>query len=172
MMNFRRKQILAENQIEKMVKVKAELECFMAEKDQLINRMRERIHNKAINNDENQHAVLAAGVTSNDSVAIHKDPSSHCIGANNAIGKGILSTSSTSSTSSVDMSRTLENMNENIIVYDSKDPNRPRFTLRELQKVIMEKNELTIKLDKTQDELDLLKNQLVYSLTECLLRLI
>jgi hypothetical protein len=43
----------------------------------------------------------------------------------------------------------------------TKDPNRPRFTLKELQKVLMEKNELTIKLDQTQDELEQLRRQLV-----------
>ena len=45
----------------------------------------------------------------------------------------------------------------NLLIYDAKDPNRPRFTLNELQKVLMEKNQLTVKLDQTKDELEQLR---------------
>ena len=46
--------------------------------------------------------------------------------------------------------------------YDPKDPNRPRFTLVEMQKVLVEKNKLTIKLDQTQDELEQMRKQWVF----------
>ena len=52
MLNFRRKQILAQNQIEKMVKSKTELECALTEKEHQINILKERLHNKSINIEE------------------------------------------------------------------------------------------------------------------------
>jgi hypothetical protein len=40
-----------------------------------------------------------------------------------------------------------------------KDPNRPRYTLNELQEVLMEKNELKVKLIETQEELEMFKRR-------------
>jgi hypothetical protein len=40
-----------------------------------------------------------------------------------------------------------------------KDPNRPRYTLNELQEVLMEKNELKVKLLETQEELEMFKRR-------------
>jgi hypothetical protein len=49
-----------------------------------------------------------------------------------------------------------------MIMIDAKDPDRPRFTLKELQKVLMEKNQLTVVLDQTKDELEQLRKQLAF----------
>jgi len=48
MVNFRRKQIVAQNQIEKMVRAKAELECSVTEKEHQLNLIKEKLHMKNI----------------------------------------------------------------------------------------------------------------------------
>jgi hypothetical protein len=131
MLNFRRKQILAQNQIEKMVKIKTELECTLTEKEHQLNKIKEKLLIKNIADDS----------SSNDQF----DTSS------------LLNTSS----SSQQQQQSQSSDNSNKLQIDPKDPNRPRFTLKELQKVLMEKNELTIKLDQTQDELEQLRKQFV-----------
>lgn len=135
MLNFRRKQILAQNQIEKMVKAKAELECQLTEKEHQLNLIKERLRLKNINDLDKESLESAA--------------------ANE------LKNRSSSGADSDTMSRRESNDLNKMLIFDAKDPNRPRFTLKELQKVLMEKNELTIKLDQTQDELEQLKRQYV-----------
>jgi hypothetical protein len=150
MLNFRRKQILAQNQIEKMVKAKAELECLLTEKEHQLNLIKERLHLKNINDLDKEAAFEQSSVAET-----RKLDQSHQIN---------VSPASLSSSLSQDMTDNKECSNNelnNMLIYDAKDPNRPRFTLKELQKVLMEKNELTIKLDQTQDELEQLRRQLV-----------
>ena len=43
MLNFRRKQILAQNQIEKMVQAKTQLECSLTEKEHQLNVLKEKL---------------------------------------------------------------------------------------------------------------------------------
>lgn len=138
MLNLRRKQILAQNQIEKMVKSKAELECSLTEKDHQLNLLRKSLHMRSLNDDEDEATAAAAAAAT-------------------ATASRTRSSTSESSTSGGDKSTSKEL--SNMLVFDAKDPNRPRFTLKELQKVLMEKNELTIKLDQTQDELEQLRKQ-------------
>lgn len=136
MLNLRRKQILAQNQIEKMVKSKAELECLLTEKEHQLNLIKEKLHIRNINDDDNQDED-SSGTSGNNSLRQqHSLDSSGLHGAEKAA-----------------------NDLANMLIFDAKDPNRPRFTLKELQKVLMEKNELTIKLDQTQDELEQLRKQ-------------
>lgn len=135
MLNFRRKQIVAQNQIEKMVKAKAELECSITEKDQQLHAIRERLHMKNIQSE---------------------DQSNYLEGDNNTEST-IDSAEHQANSGKFNENESLKNEVSEMIVIDSKDPDRPRFTLKELQKVLMEKNQLTVKLDQTQDELDHLK---------------
>ncbi len=127
MLNFRRKQILAQNQIEKMVKIKTELECSLTEKEHQLNKMKERL--------------LIKNIADDSSSPLEQSFDSSILNTSNPP----LTTESSSK-----------------LQIDPKDPNRPRFTLKELQKVLMEKNELTIKLDQTQDELEQLRKQFVF----------
>lgn len=129
MLNFRRKQILAQNQIEKMVKIKTELECSLTEKEHQLNKMKERL--------------LIKNITDDSSSPLEQ-----------SFDSSILNTNSNSQPTTESSGK---------LQIDPKDPNRPRFTLKELQKVLMEKNELTIKLDQTQDELEQLRKQLVFA---------
>lgn len=126
-MSLRRKQILAQNQIEKLVKSKAEIECSLTEKEHQLNLIREKLKIKnlteIIEKKDEQQDEAEKEITSSQE-KLSKDLT-------------------------------------NLLIFDANDPNRPRFTLRELQKVLREKNELTIKLDQTQDELEQLKNQLI-----------
>lgn len=126
LLSLRRKQILAQNQIEKLVKSKAEIECSLTEKEHQLNLIREKLKIKNL-------AEIIDKKDSQDTV-------------DNEI-----------TSSQEKLSKDLTNL----LIFDANDPNRPRFTLRELQKVLREKNELTIKLDQTQDELEQLKNQLI-----------
>lgn len=127
LLSLRRKQILAQNQIEKMVKSKAEVECSLTEKEHQLNLIREKLKIKNL-------------------AEILDKKDSQDVADKNEI-----------TSSQEKLSKDLTNL----LIFDANDPNRPRFTLRELQKVLREKNELTIKLDQTQDELEQLKNQLV-----------
>ena len=127
-MNFRRKQILAQNQIEKMVKAKAELECTVTEKEHQLNMIKEKLHVRSLQDDD--MTAMAD--------EMRQRRASELI---------------TSSTA-----RQAQDL-KNMLIIDSKDPNRPRFTLRELEKVLMEKNQLTVKLDQTKDELEYLRKQ-------------
>lgn len=136
MLNLRRKQILAQNQIEKMVKSKAELECLLTEKEHQLNLLKEKLHMRTLDDDE-------------DAASTNKQEGSR---------SQSFSESSAEKSSAKDLS--------NMLIFDAKDPNRPRFTLKELQKVLMEKNELTIKLDQTQDELEQLRKQSVFFLKD------
>ncbi|RNA18070.1 RILP -like protein [Brachionus plicatilis] len=124
LLSLRRKQILAQNQIEKMVKSKAEIECTLTEKEHQLNLIRERLKTKNLTE-----------------IIDKKEPP-------DTIDKEAMS-------SQEKLSKDITNL----LIFDANDPNRPRFTLRELQKVLREKNELTIKLDQTQDELEQLKCQ-------------
>ena len=130
-MNFRRKQILAQNQIEKMVKAKAELECTVTEKEHQLNLIKEKLHTRSLQEDDNTSAIVDE---------MRQRRASELI-----------------TSSSARQAQDLKNM----LLIDSKDPNRPRFTLRELEKVLMEKNQLTVKLDQTKDELEYLRKQYV-----------
>ena len=132
MLNFRRKNIVAQNQIDKLLKAKAELECTVADRDQQMNEFRERLR-KIQNKDQ----------SSQD----EGKPSSKTVDDN------------TVNTRSFDMSldKSLKNEVTEMIMINARDPDRPRFTLKELQKVLMEKNQLTVKLDSVQDELEQLR---------------
>ena len=54
-----------------------------------------------------------------------------------------------------------DNSHSSSIDSEIKDPNRPRYTLNELQEVLMEKNELKVKLLETQEELEMFKRRYV-----------
>jgi hypothetical protein len=127
MLNFRRKQILAQNQIEKLLKNKTDLECQLTEKQQELSELKQQMH---INNISSEEQRIQQTQINEQQSETEKERSN-----------------------SRASSRSAE------ITIDPKDPNRPRFTLKELEKVLMEKNELTIKLDQTQEELDQLKKQ-------------
>jgi hypothetical protein len=131
MLNYRRKQIVAQNQIEKLVKAKAELECRVTERDQQLNAMRKKLHNRSIQND---------------------DQSNYLNLENEEVTK-----SRTTSEISINSAQSLKTEVSETISINPKDPDRPRFTLKELQKVLMEKNQLTVELDETRDELVHLK---------------
>jgi RILP-like protein 1 len=126
-LNFRRKQILAQNQIEKLVKGKAELECQLTDKDHQLNLIREKLHAKSIQSDD----LEAINQNRDENENRHRRQSQQLS----------------------------DNPTSDMLVIDVKDPNRPRFTLKELQKVLMEKNQLTVKLDQTKDELEYLRKQ-------------
>lgn len=133
-----------------MVKTKAELECTIAEKDQQLNKIKEKLHIKTLSDDELTNSATAASREVGSSTKSQTTTKEQ-------LDSSTSSNSSTSTTTSkIGIS---SNDSNNVIIYDAKDPNRPRFTLKELQKVLMEKNELTVRLDQTQDELDLLKKQ-------------
>jgi hypothetical protein len=146
MLNFRRKQILAQNQIEKMVQIKTQLECSLTEKEHQCNILKEKLHIKTITSEE---AKNEAANKSSPSYYESKIVNSNQI--SNVLSQ--LETTSFDYDLTGDEAANFESKDF------SKDPNRPRFTLRELEKVLKEKNELTIKLDQTQDELENLKRQ-------------
>lgn len=138
MLNFRRKQILAQNQIEKMVQAKTQLECSLTEKEHQLNVLKEKLRIKNINSEE---ALREAKNSSYNENNINTNRTNEAPTDN-------------SSRSRSDSSRSNDSSRD-----PNKDPDRPRFTLKELEKVLKEKNELTIKLDQTQDELEQLKKQ-------------
>jgi hypothetical protein len=143
MLNFRRKQIIAQNQIEKMVKAKAELECTVTEKDQQLNSIKEKLYMKNIQQEDQSHYLNNSannGMVSSETAILN-----HLRKREELERKESFSGSKTESS--------------DIIMIDAKDPDRPRFTLKELQKVLMEKNQLTVKLDQTKDELEQLRKQ-------------
>jgi len=129
MLNFRRKQILGQNQIEKLLKTKTDLECQLTEKQQELGELKQQMHINNISSEEQREHQMKINEQQSE---LEKERSN-----------------SRASSKSVE------------ITIDPKDPNRPRFTLKELEKVLMEKNELTIKLDQTQEELDQLKKQYI-----------
>jgi len=137
MLNYRRKQIVAQNQIEKMVKAKAELECCVTERDQQLNMMRKKLHMKNIQREDKSNYM------DTEDEEISRERSS--------------SDSSRKDAQFNDKDSSLKTEVGEMILINAKDPDRPRFTLKELQKVLMEKNQLTVKLDETRDELDHLK---------------
>jgi hypothetical protein len=153
-LNFRRKQILAQNQIDKMVKTKAELECKLTERDQHLTKLREKLYSKAMNNNENSSDSTANNVPQNES----NSNSSKNNSTSNGEDSNLIINLNTLNESNI-KSILNSNSGNKYIIYDEKDPNRPRFTRKELEKVIMEKNELTIKLDQTQDELEIVRKQ-------------
>jgi hypothetical protein len=126
-----------------MVKAKAELECTLAEKEQHLN---------AVKGKYQIHSPPSGGKVTAGPGSISNDDES----SSNASLQQQASNTSTTTTSPPKL---IDNSKGNLLIYDTKDPNRPRFTLKELQKVLMEKNELTVKLDQTQDELELLRKQ-------------
>ena len=137
MVNFRRKCIVAQNQIEKMVKAKAELECSVTEKEHQLNLIKEKLHIKNIQIEDRSQYI------DDESKQKRRLSSLNTINMNNP---------------SETINTTVEQDSENsYVIIDTKDPNRPRFTLNELQKVLMEKNQLTVKLDQTKDELEQLR---------------
>lgn len=141
MVNFRRKQIVAQNQIEKMVKAKAELECSVTEKEQQLNLIREKLHMKNIQSQDRSQYI--------DEESQQKRRLSQSVASVVTIPtETVITTEQTETDSS-----------NSFLIIDAKDPNRPRFTLNELQKVLMEKNQLTVKLDQTKDELEQLRRQ-------------
>lgn len=134
LLNFRRKNIVAQNQIDKMIKSKAELECTVTEREQQLDKIRAKLYIKSKTsedqtNEENEYSRI--NVTTNEKIA--------------PIDKGR------------SIEKSLKNEVTEMIMINAKDPDRPRFTLKELQKVLMEKNQLTVKLDQTQDELEQLR---------------
>ncbi len=138
MVNFRRKQIVAQNQIEKMVRAKAELECSVTEKEHQLNLIKEKLHMKNIQTQDRSQYIIE---DDDKQKAERKSSQISQSNSNNSI---------------LNVTGGQEN-GEGIIIIDAKDPNRPRFTLNELQKVLMEKNQLTVKLDQTKDELEHLR---------------
>jgi len=143
MVNFRRKQIVAQNQIEKMVKAKAELECSVTEKEHQLNLIKEKLHMKNIQTqDRSQYIVDLDDDKQQQSQSQLQRKSSQL---------------SQSNSNNSTLNSTGQENGENFLIIDAKDPNRPRFTLNELQKVLMEKNQLTVKLDQTKDELEHLR---------------
>lgn len=140
MLNLRRKQILAQNQIEKMVQAKTQLECSLTEKDHQLNLVKEKLRIKNINSEEALNEAKSSAISNN-----------YNENNNNNNYKANDSSTEDSSRHRSDSSRSDSSRDPN------KDPDRPRFTLKELEKVLKEKNELTIKLDQTQDELEQLK---------------
>ena len=137
MLNFRRKQIVAQNQIEKLVKAKAELECNVTEKDQQLKVIRKKLHMKKIHNEDQSNYLEHDGENG--------DPRDRA------------SSDSSRISGQFNENESLKNEVSEMIMINTKDPDRPRFTLKELQKVLMEKNQLTIKLDQTNDELEHLR---------------
>lgn len=128
MLNFRRKNIVAQNQIDKLVKAKADLECTVTERDQQLNTVRAKLHMKTINTEDQ---------------ANEED--------------GSFRTNVINNKNATSIEKSLKNEVTEMIMINARDPDRPRFTLKELQKVLMEKNQLTVRLDQTQDELEQLK---------------
>ena len=143
MLNFRRKQILAQNQIEKMVQAKTQLECSLTEKEHQLNLLKEKLHIKNINSEE--EALNVANQTNSNNNSYYESKATP--------------TANDKSTTNEEAEQQYQQQRKQSDA-DNKDPNRPRFTLKELEKVLKEKNELTIKLDQTQDELTQLKNRL------------
>lgn len=148
MLNLRRKQILAQNQIEKMVKSKAEIECSLTEKEHQINLIKEKLR---IKNLSDLDSIIEPKANNTDNSASSSKPSTITTTVPAAVQHPSTVTTIQADRLSTDLT--------DLLIYDAKDPNRPRFTLKELQKVLMEKNELTIKLDQTQDELEQLRKQ-------------
>ena len=135
MVNFRRKCIVAQNQIDKMVKAKAELECSVTEKEHQLNLIKEKLHIKNIQIEDRSQYI--------------EDESKQQRRISN------LSTINTNNLNEI--TTTITEQDNSYLIIDTKDPHRPRFTLNELQKVLMEKNQLTVKLDQTKDELEQLR---------------
>ncbi|CAF0927869.1 unnamed protein product [Brachionus calyciflorus] len=125
-LNLRRKQIIAQNQIEKLVKTKAEVECALTEKEHQLNLIKDKLKIKDVSDIIEEKNVF------------EKDSTISIVESNEE-----------------KISKDLTNM----LIYDANDPNRPRFTANELQKVLSEKNELSIRLDQTKEELEQLKNK-------------
>jgi hypothetical protein len=135
MVNFRRKCIVAQNQIDKMVKAKAELECSVTEKEHQLNLIKEKLHIKNIQIEDRSQYI------EDESKQQRRISNLSTINANNLN----------------EITTTITEQDNSYLIIDTKDPNRPRFTLNELQKVLMEKNQLTVKLDQTKDELEQLR---------------
>ena len=45
----------------------------------------------------------------------------------------------------------------NKVMYDLDDPDRPRFTMNELRKILFERNDLKAKVSELQDELEMFR---------------
>lgn len=155
MLNLRRKQILAQNQIEKMVKSKAELECLLTEKEHQLNLIKEKLHIRSLNDDDYDNENSSSKKTQ---LQTSQQPSQSSDTSSSVPQPSVDGRSASPSTSTSSETKTGKDL-ANMLIFDAKDPNRPRFTLKELQKVLMEKNELTIKLDQTQEELEQLRKK-------------
>jgi RILP-like protein 1 len=116
-LNFRRKELLSQNQIQKLIQDKSELECKLKEQDHKINELIV-IRNRSNSSPINEQEIVA------EKEIVNEKP-------NEPLKK----------------------------IEDSKDPNRPRYTLHELQELLNEKNELIIKLNQTQEELEAIKKK-------------
>lgn len=125
-----------------MVKAKAELECSVTEKDHQLNLIRETLHKRNIQNQERIQCL---------------DDESQQQRRLSLLNSSSSSPNNQSTDSTGDPPGRLDSTE--YLIIDVKDPNRPRFTLNELQKVLMEKNQLTVKLDQTKDELEQLRRQ-------------
>ncbi len=109
----------------------AELECAVTEKEHQLNLIKEKLHMKSVQEDDQNAFEEVRQRRASELPA------------------------SALSAAAKQQAQDLKNM----LMIDTKDPNRPRFTLRELEKVLMEKNQLTVKLDQTKDELEHLRKQ-------------
>jgi len=118
-----------------MVKAKAELECSVTEKEHQLNLIKEKLHIKNIQIEDRSQYI------EDESKQQRRISNLSTINANNLN----------------EITTTITEQDNSYLIIDTKDPNRPRFTLNELQKVLMEKNQLTVKLDQTKDELEQLR---------------
>jgi hypothetical protein len=118
-----------------MFKAKAELECSVTEKEHQLNLIKENLHIKNIQIEDRSQYI------EDESKQQRRISNLSTINANNLN----------------EITTTITEQDNSYLIIDTKDPNRPRFTLNELQKVLMEKNQLTVKLDQTKDELEQLR---------------
>lgn len=116
-----------------MVKAKAELECTVTERERQLNIVRAKLHMKTINTED---------LTNEEDESISTD---------------VATDKMSTIVKNKEIEKSLKNEVNEVIMINARDPDRPRFTLKELQKVLMEKNQLTVKLDQTQDELEQLR---------------
>ena len=69
------------------------------------------------------------------------------------IPNNVITVSENTRTQSVDMTKHEEKTKNGNMGTDGKDPNRPRFTLKELQQVLMDRNQLKEKVITLEEDL-------------------
>ena len=116
-LNFRRKQILSQNQTQKLINEKAELECCLKEQEHKMSLIQLQMRNDANENENKTECV------NNETVEF--------------------------------------NYKKMAFEIAEKDPNRPRYTLKELHEVLIEKNQLKVWLHETQEELHIFKKKFI-----------